>query len=619
MNFTKKLLAHAVLFSCMLGGASAACAADSADTMPDIAGKKIMVGYWHNWEQGGSWDYEGGYPALMKLAETPKEYNVVVVSFMKVKAGETFPSFTPFYGDDNSFRAEVAKLNAEGRAVLISLGGADAHIEFHKGDEEKLAQEIIRLVETYGFDGLDIDLEQAAITKADNQTVIPAALKMVREHYNQQGKHFIISMAPEFPNLQRSTPNYAPYLERLEGVYDFIAPQLYNQNGAGIGFMDEEGKWVNYTQNDDSKKFEFLYYLSKDLISGKYNTFAVKIPSDKLVLGLPSSHSAAGNGMVKNPQDVYRVFDTLAKENMPLKGLMTWSVNWDEGTNLSHVPFNGQFRKAYTDLIHTDNGIEQPDTDVTTPTVPQQLQAAISVTSVTLSWEAATDDQPGDVSYEIQRNGAVVSKVSGLTFHDAGLQANSNYHYGVRAVDAAGNTSEWNTLDVTTDQLPQHDTQPPSVPAGLVAKSVTATTVTLGWQPATDNVAVDHYVVLRDGIRLSQSITPTYTDKNLTPGLAYGYQVQAVDSSNNNSGSSDMITVTTQEQTSDDNTDLPVWPAGIGSYQSGKTVVIGTDGKQWQCRPFPYGGWCNIKAAVYEPGGSNMATSDSDRAWDQVN
>uniref|UniRef100_UPI0025501D63 glycosyl hydrolase family 18 protein n=1 Tax=Enterobacter cloacae TaxID=550 RepID=UPI0025501D63 len=94
---------------------------------------------------------------------------------------------------------------------------------------EAFAAEIIRLTDRYGFDGLDIDLEQSAITAAENSTVIPAALKMVRSHYQQQGKHFIISMAPEFPYLQADRGvNYKAYLQNLEGVYDFIAPQYYN-------------------------------------------------------------------------------------------------------------------------------------------------------------------------------------------------------------------------------------------------------------------------------------------------------------------------------------------------------------------------------------------------------
>lgn len=45
-----------------------------------------------------------------------------------------------------------------------------------------------------------------------------------------------------------------------------------------------------------------------------------------------------------------------------------------------------------------------------------------------------------------------------------------------------------------------------------------------------------------------------------------------------------------------------VYPAGIGSYTPGQTVVKGTDGKLYACRPFPEGAWCNINAEAYRPG-----------------
>ncbi|WP_313140531.1 lytic polysaccharide monooxygenase [Stenotrophomonas sp.] len=45
-----------------------------------------------------------------------------------------------------------------------------------------------------------------------------------------------------------------------------------------------------------------------------------------------------------------------------------------------------------------------------------------------------------------------------------------------------------------------------------------------------------------------------------------------------------------------------IYPAGIGSYIPGQTVVKGTDGKLYACRPFPEGAWCNINAEPYRPG-----------------
>ncbi|UTM60249.1 trypsin-like serine protease [Photobacterium sp. CCB-ST2H9] len=52
-----------------------------------------------------------------------------------------------------------------------------------------------------------------------------------------------------------------------------------------------------------------------------------------------------------------------------------------------------------------------------------------------------------------------------------------------------------------------------------------------------------------------------------------------------------------------------VYPAGLGQYRPG-TVVLATDGKRYQCRPFPNSQWCNFGGA-YAPG-TGWAASD---AW----
>lgn len=44
-----------------------------------------------------------------------------------------------------------------------------------------------------------------------------------------------------------------------------------------------------------------------------------------------------------------------------------------------------------------------------------------------------------------------------------------------------------------------------------------------------------------------------------------------------------------------------VYPEGIGQYVAG-TIVKGQDGSRYQCRPFPFSGWCNQAPAYYGPG-----------------
>jgi chitinase len=95
--------------------------------MPDIRGKKIFMGFWHNW--GPSAGYQGGLTGEVQLEDIPVEYNVVAVAFMK---GAGIPTFKPYNQTDVEFRRQVGVLNKQGRAVLISLGGADAHIELRR-------------------------------------------------------------------------------------------------------------------------------------------------------------------------------------------------------------------------------------------------------------------------------------------------------------------------------------------------------------------------------------------------------------------------------------------------------------------------------------------------------
>ncbi|MBX8469350.1 chitinase [Pseudomonas sp. RIT778] len=322
-------------------------ASDAASLMPTLAGKKILMGFWHNWPAGPSDGYQRGQFANIALENVPKEYNVVAVAFMK---GSGIPTFKPFNVSDAEFRRQVGVLNSQGRAVLISLGGADAHIDLRAGQEQPLANEIIRLVETYGFDGLDIDLEQSAIDFAANKTVLPAALKLVKDHYAGQGKHFIISMAPEFPYLTTSG-KYVGYLQALEGYYDFIAPQFYNQGGDGVWVPEANngnGAWI--AQNNDAMKEDFLYYLTESLVTGTRGF--TKIPADKFVIGLPANVDAAATGYVIDKTVVGNAMKRLAVKGHPIKGLMTWSVNWDNGTSKDRVPYNWEFSRRYGPLIH---------------------------------------------------------------------------------------------------------------------------------------------------------------------------------------------------------------------------------------------------------------------------
>jgi Fibronectin type III domain/Calcineurin-like phosphoesterase len=80
---------------------------------------------------------------------------------------------------------------------------------------------------------------------------------------------------------------------------------------------------------------------------------------------------------------------------------------------------------------------------------------------------------------------------------------------------------------------PPQDTEAPTAPTGLAATSVTASSISLGWTPATDNVRVTGYEVVRNGVVIGQAAQPDYIDVNVAPGQGYRYEVRARDAAGN--------------------------------------------------------------------------------------
>ena len=119
---------------------------------------------------------------------------------------------------------------------------------------------------------------------------------------------------------------------------------------------------------------------------------------------------------------------------------------------------------------------------------------------------------------------------SGAPWSDAAMDIGQVFNDPLRGImiqnlgqDAAGAT-----LQIT---LPR-DAVPPSAPAGLSAVA-SGTTATLRWTAATDDYAVDDYVVTRDGTQVGTPTDTTFTDTGLVPGTTVAYGVAAIDAGGN--------------------------------------------------------------------------------------
>ncbi|MFC4102323.1 glycosyl hydrolase [Paenibacillus xanthanilyticus] len=78
--------------------------------------------------------------------------------------------------------------------------------------------------------------------------------------------------------------------------------------------------------------------------------------------------------------------------------------------------------------------------DTQAPSVPTNLASTKTSTSVTLTWNASTDNV-GVTGYDVYRGGALVGSTASTSYTDNGLAAGTAYSYTLRAKDAAGNVS----------------------------------------------------------------------------------------------------------------------------------------------------------------------------------
>ncbi|MFB1045558.1 glycosyl hydrolase family 18 protein [Streptomyces chrestomyceticus] len=208
---------------------------------------------------------------------------------------------------------------------------------------------------------------------------------------------------------------------------------------------------------------------------------------------------------------------------------------------------NGPVGTPTACTVNGDKCDGSPDVPPSAPGTPQVT--GTTARSVTLSWPAAS---PGDhpvTSYEVLSEGRPVATVTGTTATVTGLSPATRYTFAVRAKDKRGNTGP-PSAPVTADTVdPASDPVPPTAPRALRSTAVTASSVSLAWERATDNVGVVAYDVYRgaDLVTTVPGSTTAATVDGLTPATTYRFSVTARDAAENASPASDPLTVTTDD------------------------------------------------------------------------
>ncbi len=277
--------------------------------------KHVLAGYWQDFVNTAK---------PLSLASVPSGYNLVDVAFANADpsnpGGVTFsvdPDLSNALGGYTAaqFTNDVRTLHARGQKVVISVGGANGTISVASSSAAtNFADSVYSLMQTYGFDGVDIDLENGV-----NPAYMSQALDAL---HAKAGNGLIITLAPQTIDMYTTGSDYFALALDIKPILTISYTQYYNS-----GTMNgcDGGVYAEGTEN-------FATAQACGQIQGGLS------PS-QVGLGFPATTSAAGGGYV-SPGTVNAALDCLAAGTScgsfvpparwpAIAGAMTWSINWD--------------------------------------------------------------------------------------------------------------------------------------------------------------------------------------------------------------------------------------------------------------------------------------------------
>ncbi|HRD52580.1 MAG TPA: chitinase [Flavobacteriales bacterium] len=329
-----------------------------------------LIGYWHNWNDGNA--------PYLELSQVDSRYSVVCVSFALPAPGTTYDMvFAPQETAPATFIADVSALQAEGRKVLISIGGATGTVHLDSDAErDQFVSSLLGIIGTYGFDGIDIDLEGASVAISGGTIANPIDARIVRlidavhviadQFEVTYGVPMMLTMAPETAYVQGGMSAYGgiwgaylPIIDALRERLDILQVQLYN---SGSMYGIDGGIYTQGTA-------DFIVSQTEALLQGfstSGGSFA-PLPPEKVAIGLPACPSAAGGGYV-TPLVLEQAVDYLRgigpqpgsyqriASYPSLRGLMTWSINWDAAPGCASA---NEFAQAFEDIYGITTSVEE--------------------------------------------------------------------------------------------------------------------------------------------------------------------------------------------------------------------------------------------------------------------
>ncbi|GAA4933870.1 chitinase [Streptomyces coeruleoprunus] len=324
----------------LAGGASAASTAAAQESpaaatcalKPRPTGK-VLQGYWENWDGAANGVHPPfGWTPITDPRIRQHGYNVVTAAFPVIRSDGTALWED---GMDTTVKvptpAEMCEAKAAGLTVLLSIGGATAGIDLNsRAVADRFIATIVPILQEHHFDGIDIDIETGLVGSGNINRLSPSQANLVHiidGILERMPPGFGLTMAPETAYVTGGSVTYGSiwgaYLPIVKKYADngrlwWLNMQYYNGSMYGCsGDSYAAGTVAGFTAQTDC--------LDRGLV---VQGTTVRVPYDKQVPGLPAQPGAGGGHM--QPGTVAQAWNTYGGR---LKGLMTWSINWDGSRN----------------------------------------------------------------------------------------------------------------------------------------------------------------------------------------------------------------------------------------------------------------------------------------------
>lgn len=316
-----------------------------------------LVGYLHASFANGS-----GYT---RMADVPDSWDVIDLAFGEpttttsgdIRFDRCPATECPNVESDAEFKAAIKAKQAAGKKVLISIGGQNGQVQLTTtAARDTFVTSVSKIIDTYGLDGLDIDFEGHSLSLNADDTdfknpktpVIVNLVSAVKTLKAKYGADFVLTMAPETFFVQLGYQYYGtgkwggqdpragaylPVIHALRDDLTLLHVQDYNSGpimGLDNQYHSMGGADFHIAMTD--------MLLTGFPVAGDANNVFPPLRPDQIAIGMPATTNA-GNGHVPSAE-TNKALDCLTKKTNcgpytthgtwpALRGLMTWSINWD--------------------------------------------------------------------------------------------------------------------------------------------------------------------------------------------------------------------------------------------------------------------------------------------------